>query len=117
MTRRNFGRDVASAAVSRRGLLQAGAGLVGGALLPLGSVMPVFGDDNGLGWRTRVRLAVDDTGRLGFRRHRSHELELVDYCPIACAEVMDTGTFTADWAGFEELEISVTPRGKVDREK
>jgi ABC-type branched-subunit amino acid transport system substrate-binding protein len=45
MTRRNFGRDVAGAAVSRRGLLQAGAGLVGGALLPLGAVMPAFAED------------------------------------------------------------------------
>jgi hypothetical protein len=27
-------------------------------------------------WRTRVRLAVDESGRLGFRKHRSHLLEL-----------------------------------------
>jgi tRNA/tmRNA/rRNA uracil-C5-methylase (TrmA/RlmC/RlmD family) len=72
-------------------------------------VEPVSGDDNGLGWRTRVRLAVDDAGRLGFRRHRSHELELVDHCPIACPEVMETGTFAADWTGFEELEVIVAP--------
>jgi tRNA/tmRNA/rRNA uracil-C5-methylase (TrmA/RlmC/RlmD family) len=72
-------------------------------------VEPVAGDDDGLGWRTRVRLAVDDTGRLGFRRHRSHELEYVDHCPIACAEVMETGTFAADWSGFEELEVVVAP--------
>jgi tRNA/tmRNA/rRNA uracil-C5-methylase (TrmA/RlmC/RlmD family) len=72
-------------------------------------VEPVSGDDNGLGWRTRVRLAVDDGGRLGFRRHRSHELEHVDSCPIACPEVMETGTFTADWSGFDELEVIVAP--------
>jgi tRNA/tmRNA/rRNA uracil-C5-methylase (TrmA/RlmC/RlmD family) len=72
-------------------------------------VEPVSGDDDGLGWRTRVRLAVDDTGRLGFRRHRSHQLEYVDHCPIASAEVMETGTFAADWTGFEELEIIVAP--------
>jgi len=72
-------------------------------------VEPVRGDDNGLGWRTRVRLAVDDAGRLGFRQHRSHQLEYVDHCPIACTEVMETGTFAADWVGFEELEVIVAP--------
>jgi tRNA/tmRNA/rRNA uracil-C5-methylase (TrmA/RlmC/RlmD family) len=72
-------------------------------------VEPVPGDADGLGWRTRVRLAVDETGRLGFRRHRSHQLEDVDHCPIACAEVMETGTFAADWSGFEELEVIVAP--------
>jgi tRNA/tmRNA/rRNA uracil-C5-methylase (TrmA/RlmC/RlmD family) len=72
-------------------------------------VEPVSGDQNGLGWRTRVRLAIDPVGRLGFRQHRSHQLEYVDHCPIACADVMETGTFDADWSGFDELEIIVAP--------
>jgi tRNA/tmRNA/rRNA uracil-C5-methylase (TrmA/RlmC/RlmD family) len=72
-------------------------------------VEPVAGDQSGLGWRTRVRLAIDPAGRLGFRQHRSHQLEYVDHCPIACAEVMETGTFHADWSGFDELEIIVAP--------
>jgi tRNA/tmRNA/rRNA uracil-C5-methylase (TrmA/RlmC/RlmD family) len=69
----------------------------------------VPGDHNGLDWRTRVRLAVDESGRLGFRRHRSHALELVDHCPIACKEVMETGTFASDWSGVDELEVIVAP--------
>ncbi|HEV2089064.1 MAG TPA: TRAM domain-containing protein, partial [Cryptosporangiaceae bacterium] len=36
-----------------------------------------------LGWRTRTRFAVDDAGRLGLRRHRSHEVVAVESCPIA----------------------------------
>src|SRR6202044_3079563 len=31
-------------------------------------VEAVSGDQNGLGWRTRVRLGVDQSGQLGFRR-------------------------------------------------
>lgn len=69
----------------------------------------VSGDQNGLGWRTRVRLGVDHSGRLGFRRHRSHALELVDHCPIACWPVMETGTFGTTWSGVDELEIIVAP--------
>jgi tRNA/tmRNA/rRNA uracil-C5-methylase (TrmA/RlmC/RlmD family) len=72
-------------------------------------VEPVFGDANGLGWRTRVRLGVGPAGALGFRRHRSHELELVDHCPIACREVMETGTFDVAWPGVDELEVAVAP--------
>jgi len=69
----------------------------------------VQGDRGGLGWRTRVRLGVDQSGRLGFRRHRSHALELVDHCPIACGPVMETGSFEATWSGVDELEIIVAP--------
>jgi branched-chain amino acid transport system substrate-binding protein len=39
-------RDGVDAGVSRRVMLQAGAGLVGGALLPTGLVMPAFAADN-----------------------------------------------------------------------
>lgn len=39
-------RDEVSAGVSRRVMLQAGAGLVGGALLPAALVMPAFAEDN-----------------------------------------------------------------------
>ncbi len=36
-----------------------------------------------LGWRTRVRYSVDDSGRAGFHKHRSHEVVPVDECLIA----------------------------------
>ncbi len=35
-----------------------------------------------LGWRTRVRYAIDPAGRTALRRHRSHELEPVGHCPL-----------------------------------
>jgi len=46
-------------------------------------VEPVPGDQDGLGWRTRVRFTTDDQGRLGLYRHRSHDVVPVDRCPIA----------------------------------
>jgi len=36
-----------------------------------------------LGWRTRVRLAVDEEGRAGLRAHRSHDVLAVADCPLA----------------------------------
>ncbi|MFT4167391.1 MAG: TRAM domain-containing protein [Microlunatus sp.] len=43
------------------------------------------GTEDGLGWRTRMRYQVDDSGRAGLRRHRSHEIEPLPAggCPIA----------------------------------
>ncbi len=92
-----------------------------GTELPV-EVEPVHGDVDGLGWRTRVRVAVDRDGGTGFRRHRSHRLEHVDGCPIASTAVLATGALTARWPGAAELEIvtgdpgdavvAVTPRGR-----
>ena len=36
-----------------------------------------------LGWRHRVRLAVDDHGRAGLRAHRSHDVLPIADCPLA----------------------------------
>ncbi|MGA8988135.1 class I SAM-dependent RNA methyltransferase [Aeromicrobium sp.] len=35
------------------------------------------------GWRTRMQFAVDEAGRPGLRRHRSHEIIAVERCLIA----------------------------------
>jgi tRNA/tmRNA/rRNA uracil-C5-methylase (TrmA/RlmC/RlmD family) len=72
-------------------------------------VEAVEGGADGLGWRTRTRLAVDDEGNVAFRRHRSHELEYVDSCAISHPDVMATGTFRARWSGASEVEVVVTP--------
>ncbi len=39
------------------------------------------------GYRQRLRLQVDEVGRWGFFRRRSHNLEQVDDCPLARPEV------------------------------
>ena len=86
-------------------------------------VEPVPGDRAGLGYRSRVRVAVDGRGAVGFRRHRSHRLEYVRDCPIASPGVTATGALAALWPGSAELEVatgtdpaeavvSVTPRGR-----
>ncbi len=36
-----------------------------------------------LGWRSRVRLAVDEQGRAGLRAHRSHDVLPIVDCPLA----------------------------------
>jgi tRNA/tmRNA/rRNA uracil-C5-methylase (TrmA/RlmC/RlmD family) len=46
-----------------------------------GGVEAVEPDD--LGWRTRVSFAVDESGRAGLRRHRSHDIVPIEECLIA----------------------------------
>lgn len=61
-----------------------------------GAVEPVHPDD--LGWRTRMTYAVRPDGRLGLRRHRSHDVIAIDRCVIASDRlpaVLDT-TWRAD---------------------
>jgi tRNA/tmRNA/rRNA uracil-C5-methylase (TrmA/RlmC/RlmD family) len=63
------------------------------------------GGGDGLGWRTRVRLAVDRDGAAGFRRHRSHKVERVEECPVTTAAVAATGALAAKWPGATEVEV------------
>jgi tRNA/tmRNA/rRNA uracil-C5-methylase (TrmA/RlmC/RlmD family) len=62
------------------------------------------GAPGGLGWRTRVRFATGGDGRVGLRRHRSHELEPLDRCPIATPGVGNSGVFGAEWPAGVEVE-------------
>ena len=77
-------------------------------------------DDDGLRYRTRVEFAVAD-GRVGLRRHRSHDVVPVTGCPIAVPEIdtalSDTlaetdGTPTA-LDGIGALDV-VVPSGEAD---
>jgi tRNA/tmRNA/rRNA uracil-C5-methylase (TrmA/RlmC/RlmD family) len=69
-------------------------------------VEAVPGDVEGLRWRTRVQLAVDASGRAGLRRHRSHELEHVDFCLIATKDVEEVGAERLDWCGAVGVEVA-----------
>ncbi|QBR90955.1 class I SAM-dependent RNA methyltransferase [Nocardioides euryhalodurans] len=49
-------------------------------------VEAVPGDDQGLHWRTRQRYVALPDGRIGMRKHRSHEVVPVDECLLESAE-------------------------------
>ena len=70
-----------------------------------GHVAAVPADDTGTGWRTRVEFAVDGTGRVGLRRHRSHQVVPVDDCPIANPRALDTAVLQRKWLGVKALDV------------
>ncbi len=74
-------------------------------------VEEVGGSLDGLGWRTRVQFAVDRAGRAGLHRHRSHDIEPIEHCPLATAEVNRVGVGTVLWRGARHVEVTASPDG------
>ncbi|MGH3837750.1 MAG: class I SAM-dependent RNA methyltransferase [Pseudonocardiaceae bacterium] len=65
-----------------------------------------------LGWRTRTRLAVDETGRAGFRVHRSHTVLPVPACPLAVPGSLDP-VLSRRWRPGGELEVVADDSGQL----
>lgn len=65
-----------------------------------------------LGWRSRVRLAVDGQGRAGFRVHRSHQVIPIEHCPITMPGAVEEVT-AERWPPGAELEVVRDARGVV----
>jgi tRNA/tmRNA/rRNA uracil-C5-methylase (TrmA/RlmC/RlmD family) len=74
-------------------------------------VEEVSGAADGLGWRTRVRFAVDRDGRVGLHKHRSHAVEPVEHCLIASGPVDAVGVGGHRWSGAREIEVLTSPDG------
>lgn len=84
-----------------------------------GTVEPVPGDKVAKGevpaWRTRVQYAVDEDGRAGLRRHRSHEVEPIDRCLIAATGVTELGIEKRQWPQIDTVE-AIAATGSNDRQ-
>jgi tRNA/tmRNA/rRNA uracil-C5-methylase (TrmA/RlmC/RlmD family) len=68
-------------------------------------VEPVAGDQDGLRWRTRVRLAVDSDGVAGLRRHRSHQVEPIDDCLIAHPSLPVASVVGQRWPDTDGVDL------------
>ncbi len=76
------------------------------------SVEPVAGDDDGLGWRTRVRFSVGPGGTAGLLAHRSHDVVEVGDCPIAHPLVQARQVTGRNWAPARSVEVVVSPAAR-----
>ncbi|MEU4480040.1 TRAM domain-containing protein [Micromonospora sp. NPDC023966] len=69
-----------------------------------------------LGWRSRVRYAVDAAGRAGLLKHRSHEVVPIDRCLIAHPAIQDLPVLApngARWADADAVETVASTGGDV----
>ncbi|MFD8142004.1 class I SAM-dependent RNA methyltransferase [Streptomyces sp. NPDC059708] len=84
-----------------------------------GTVMPAEGDKLPAGevpqWRTRVQYAIDEDGRVGLRKHRSHDVEPVDHCMIAAPGVTELGIEKRTWPAMASVE-AIAASGSNDRQ-
>ncbi len=67
------------------------------------------GSDDGLGWRTRVQHGVDPEGRLGYHRHRSHDVLAVTECPISHPELAGVGHLAQVWPRTARVDVAAAP--------
>jgi len=75
-------------------------------------VEPVPGDDAGLRWRTRLRLAVGDDGRAGLHRHRSSEIVPIDDCLIAVSGADVPDAVGRSWPAGAAVNVDVSSTGE-----
>nr|WP_204342315.1 TRAM domain-containing protein [Micromonospora terminaliae] len=69
-----------------------------------------------LGWRSRVRYAVDAAGRAGLLKHRSHEVVPIDRCLIAHPAIQDLPVLPptgASWPDADAVETVASTGGDV----
>jgi tRNA/tmRNA/rRNA uracil-C5-methylase (TrmA/RlmC/RlmD family) len=71
-------------------------------------VEAVPGDQDGLHWRTRLRLAVDPDGVAGLHRHRSHEIERIDDCLLAHPDLPVASVVSQRWPGDDGVELATS---------
>ena len=89
-------------------------------------VEEIPGAPDGLSWRTQVRFSVDEVGRVGLRKYRSHDVQVVERCIYTRQfHVEAAGVETKRWPGVQEIEVfspdeseclvSVTTRAKKSK--
>ncbi|HEX5595649.1 MAG TPA: TRAM domain-containing protein [Micromonosporaceae bacterium] len=68
-----------------------------------------------LGWRSRMRYAVDAAGRVGLRKHRLHEVVPIDRCRIAHPAIQELPLSFDDrrWPDIEAVEAVASTGGDV----
>jgi tRNA/tmRNA/rRNA uracil-C5-methylase (TrmA/RlmC/RlmD family) len=65
-----------------------------------------------LRWRSRARFAVDRSGAPGLRRHRSHDVVVLDDCPIT-VEPAAQAVLARRWPGAGAVDVSIDSTGAV----
>jgi tRNA/tmRNA/rRNA uracil-C5-methylase (TrmA/RlmC/RlmD family) len=72
------------------------------------TVEAVPGDDEGLRWRTRMRLAVDGDGVAGLHRHRSHDIEPIDDCLLAHPSLPVASVVSQKWPDTDGVDLAAS---------
>jgi tRNA/tmRNA/rRNA uracil-C5-methylase (TrmA/RlmC/RlmD family) len=67
--------------------------------------VPSDDERSGTGWRTRVRLHVDESGMVGPYAARSHRVIRVTDLPLATDELAAAAPLAQDFSGFDHVDV------------
>jgi tRNA/tmRNA/rRNA uracil-C5-methylase (TrmA/RlmC/RlmD family) len=68
---------------------------------------------DGLHWRTRMDLAIGETGRIGLYANRANEVIEIDVCLIADGAMNIPKLAKRKWKGIDRIEVASTSSGQV----
>ncbi|WP_341954120.1 TRAM domain-containing protein [Salinibacterium sp. TMP30] len=80
---------------------------------PIVEIVPGDDERNGLGWRTRVSLHVDEHGNVGPFAARSHRVISVADLPLATSELSAGAPLSENFDGFERVDVLNPSSGGV----
>ena len=87
--------------------------MAGIELRPVVEAAPGDDEANGLGYRTRVQLHVDDAGIVGPYRERSHDVVKVRDLPLAVEEIRELEFQNKNFQDVKKIEVAVSSTGQV----
>jgi tRNA/tmRNA/rRNA uracil-C5-methylase (TrmA/RlmC/RlmD family) len=80
---------------------------------PVVEAAPGDDENNGLGYRTRVQLHVNEFGDAGPYMERSHDVVLVRDLPLAVEDIRELGLHSKNWNGVKKIDIAASNTGQV----
>ena len=78
------------------------------------TVSALPGDSDGLHWRTRVGLQINQQGQAGPFAEGTHSVVPVESLPLAVHEIEELGIHAQDWSGHTRIRL-VKPSGSEPR--
>lgn len=87
--------------------------MAGIKLRPVVEAAPGDDEANGLGYRTRVQLHVNEFGDAGPYMERSHDVVLVRDLPLAVEDIRELGLHSKNWSGVKKIDVAASNTGQV----
>ena len=87
--------------------------MAGVELRPVVEAAPGDDEANGLGYRTRIQLQVNELGDAGPYMERSHEVVVVRDLPLAVEDIRELGIHHKNWSSVKKIEIAASSTGQL----
>ena len=87
--------------------------MAGVKLRPTVEAAPGDDEANGLGYRTRIQLHVNELGDAGPYMERSHDVVMVRDLPLAVEEIRELGIHHKNWSTVKKIEIAASSTGQL----